>query len=282
MLNTILYLNKQSKAFIIIFGFVIALFLGFVDYITGPEIGFSIFYLLPISMVTWLAGITWGIVISFACSILWFSADILGGHIYSNPAIGYWAATMRLGYFLIICYLISTVNRILREERHMASTDYLTGIANSRSFYNMANTELERMRRYKHPFTIAYFDLDNFKMINDNFGHTIGDNVLREIAGIIKNNIRLSDLTGRLGGDEFAILLPETDYESAKIVMNKVHKILLDTMKKNRWGTTFSIGVITYLKAPEDVDTMITEVDNLMYSVKNSGKNMLKHELSDK
>ena len=124
--------------------------------------------------------------------------------------------------------------------------------------------------------------MDNFKQLNDSFGHSTGDNLLRLVAQTIKNSIRSVDLVGRLGGDEFAILLPETDYESAQTVLPKIHKKLLDSMKGSRWDITFSIGAVTFTIFPDNIDEIIGKTDNLMYSVKNSGKNMMKHEVLSK
>lgn len=279
MSNLIEHLDRQSKFTIIRLSFLLTVLLGLIDYITGPEIGFSIFYLLPIALVTWFTGILWGVAISFVASTVWFLADSLGGHTYSHPAIGYWAANMRLGYFLIVSYLMGTMKNLFSATRQLASTDYLTGITNSRSFYQLATAELARARRYNHPLTVAYIDLDDFKKINDLFGHSTGDSVLHSIAQTIKQNIRPGDLLGRLGGDEFAVLLPKTDSETAKLVLERLRNNLLERMRINRWSVTFSIGAITYIALPEEVEDLIIKADLLMYSVKNSGKNMVKYEV---
>ena len=280
MSNIIDHLGKQSKFTIVRIALGLVILIGFIDYAIGPEIAFSIFYLLPIVMTVWFTGILWGVVISFLCSTVWFLADSLGGHVYSQPAIGYWAANMRLGYFLIITYLLGTVKKLFDAQEHSSNTDYLTGITNSRSFYQASTMELARARRYSHPLTVAYIDLDDFKKINDLFGHSAGDNVLKLIAQMIKTSLRSVDLVGRLGGDEFAVLLPETDYDSAQVILHKLRKNLLEIMEQNRWSVTFSIGALTYITSvlPDNIDDLIIKADHLMYSVKNNGKNAIKHE----
>jgi diguanylate cyclase (GGDEF)-like protein len=140
--------------------------------------------------------------------------------------------------------------------------------------------EINRARRYEHPLTVAYIDLDNFKTINDRFGHSMGDNLLRLVADTIKNNIRLIDTVVRMGGDEFAILLPETGPEAAKAITRKIQKINLELMQKNGWPVTFSIGVVTFISPPSTVDEILKRSDNLMYSAKNNGKNTIKYEVS--
>jgi predicted signal transduction protein with EAL and GGDEF domain len=219
-------LTRRSAVFFIVLGLTLVLVLGFLDYLTGPEISFSIFYLIPISLVAWFSKRRIGILISFVSAVSWFTADLVTGHTYSHPVIPYWNATARLDFFLVLTYSLASLKDALERERELARTDYLTGIANSRSFYESANAELNRIHRYKHPFTFAYLDLDNFKTVNDRFGHGIGDVLLRFVAETIKNSIRITDKISRLAGDEFAILLPETGFDAAQIVISKVQENL--------------------------------------------------------
>ncbi|MEK7448876.1 MAG: GGDEF domain-containing protein, partial [Planctomycetota bacterium] len=95
----------------------------------------------------------------------------------------------------------------------------------------------------------------------------------------IRKNIRSVDIVGRLGGDEFCLLLPETGYDSAQIVLQKLRRVLLESMEEARWSVTFSIGALTYITLPDSIDDIIIKADHLMYSVKNNGKNAIKHEL---
>jgi diguanylate cyclase (GGDEF)-like protein len=147
-----------------------------------------------------------------------------------------------------------------------------------RAFYDLAQREIERARRFKHPFTIAYMDLDNFKMINDQHGHSVGNELLRIVSETIKKNSRAVDSIARLGGDEFAVLLTETGGESAKVVFSKLHKQIMEVMDRNKWAVTLSIGAVTYITPPNTVDDMLKKADDLMYSVKKGGKNMIKYE----
>jgi diguanylate cyclase (GGDEF)-like protein len=120
--------------------------------------------------------------------------------------------------------------------------------------------EINRSRRYKHSLTLAYIDLDNFKQVNDRFGHSTGDLLLKLIVEIASQNIRNTDLFGRMGGDEFVLLLPETNYQAARIVLTRVQ-------------------AITFINQPNSSEAMLERVDKLMYQVKNSGKNRIEHNL---
>ena len=186
---------------------------------------------------------------------------------------------MLLCFFLVFNTVLSTFKNVLEREKKEARSDVLTGVANGRFFYELANIEISRASRYKRPFSVAYIDVDNFKVVNDRFGHSVGDSLLRLVAGTIRNNIRESDIIARLGGDEFALMLPETGYESAQTVISRVQKNLLDVMQKNGWPVTFSIGVATFIEPPNSVDEIVKKADELMYSVKNKGKNSIAYEI---
>ena len=120
-------------------------------------------------------------------------------------------------------------------------------------------------------------DLDNIKTINDQFGHNEGDIVLSTVASIIQNNVRAKDSVGRLGGDEFAILLPEMGTEESKKVIPKIHKALLDTILENKWRITISMGVGTFKGPNFSAEEILRQVESLMYSVKDAGKNGIKY-----
>ena len=266
-------MRKIQKVFWLVLGLLGVLIIGFVDYFTGPEIAFSLFYLIPVSMAAWYSGRIEGILISFTSAIAWLMADLFSGRVYSNSIIGYWNAFSRLGFFLIVTWLLSALKNTLRREQELSRKDLTTGAVNSRFFHQLAQAEIDRAKRYSHPFTIAYLDLDNFKAVNDTFGHRTGDQVLLTVTRSMKSHLRSTDVVGRLGGDEFACLLIETDQDAAKIVMSKLFKQLLEDMSNHHWPITFSIGVLTCNRVPSTVDELIHVADELMYSVKRSGKN---------
>ena len=258
---------------------VLVIALGVVDYQTGDYLHLSLFYLIPIYLVTHKSGLYPGIFISVVCAITWLGADLMGSINYPHPFIPYWNASLMLGFFLIVTYLLYRLEKTLASEQYLARTDSLTGAMNGRYFNELAVSEIERVRRYKHPMTIAFLDVDHFKEINDRLGHSAGDALLRSLSDAIKRNIRTTDIVARLGGDEFAILMPETGYESAQVVLVKLQDLLLDVMNNNHWPVTFSIGAITYHRPPVSVDEAINKADNLMYSAKNAGKNKIRQDI---
>jgi diguanylate cyclase (GGDEF)-like protein len=167
----------------------------------------------------------------------------------------------------------------LDRQKDLARIDPLTSIANSRAFYETANMEFQKSRRHEFPISVLYMDLDNFKEVNDTLGHSTGDTVLKLTANTIIKNIRTIDIAARLGGDEFGILLTQTGAKSAFIVANKLKEMMHNVMRKNNWPVTLSIGIVTFLKAPDSVDEMMKKADLLMYSAKFDGKNNIKQSV---
>jgi diguanylate cyclase (GGDEF)-like protein len=167
---------------------------------------------------------------------------------------------------------------MLEHERELARTDYLTGAVNSRIFFQLLQMEIDRSQRYKHPFTIAYIDIDNFKAVNDHFGHITGDQALRAVAEQARKHLRKTDVIARLGGDEFAVLLPETGQESAQAALSKIQSDISEGMRQSNWSITLSIGALTcIINAPHTTDEIIRLADDLMYSVKRDSKNAIKY-----
>jgi diguanylate cyclase (GGDEF)-like protein len=276
------YIGRHPKTFYLILCFASLSVIGFLDYITGDEISLSVFYLFPVSLAVWRGNKWMGILFCFLSAIVWFLADVMAGHVYSHFLIPYWNAFVRLSFFLIVTELLVKLRASLEHEKMLSMTDSLTRLLNVRAFYDLANLEIDRARRFKRPLTLGYIDLDNFKMVNDQLGHSVGDTLLRSVADIIKNNTRVINLAARLGGDEFAILLAETGIESAQTVFTRLQEKIMEDMQRNRWPVTLSIGSITFNNPPDSVDDMVRKADNLMYKAKNNGKNKILLEQVDK
>ena len=272
------YLNRLPQPFCILICIALLILIGFLDHITGEEISFSVFYLVPVSIVTWRTREVIGVLFCILSAIVWFYADIMSGHVYSHNIIPYWNAFVRLCFFVIVSVLFTKFKTSLMHEKELSRTDSLTGLLNMRSFYELADREVNRHRRYKRPFTVAYIDLDNFKTVNDNFGHAVGNTLLKFVAETFKKEIRAIDLVARVGGDEFVIFLGETGREAAQIVFNKLQDQLIDAFDRNKWPVTLSIGAVTYNTPPDKIDDMLRKADNLMYTAKNNGKNRVVYE----
>jgi len=276
------YLGGQSKTFLITLSLFIVLVLGVIDYQTGEEISIAVFYLVPVALVTWFVGRRAGVFISCVSGVTWLITDWTAGHIYSHPLVLYWNSTANLAFFLAFTIALSAVKKALEAAKKSARTEPLTGVSNSMAFREVVGREIDRARRYGHSLSFAYIDLDDFKAVNDRFGHSVGDTLLQAVALSIKKDIRETDTVARLGGDEFAILLPETGPKSARQFIERIRDRLSHDVQDSGWPVTFSVGVVTFMSPPIDVNEAIRIADSLMYSAKNSGKNTIKFEVLGK
>jgi diguanylate cyclase (GGDEF)-like protein len=166
------------------------------------------------------------------------------------------------------------------QLRDMAFKDGLTGLYNHRYFQDLMDNELSRARRYKKPFSLIMLDLDHFKKINDEYGHPVGDVVLKEVSKAIKNTIRDSDIAARYGGEEFTAVLPETELGGAAIVAERLRKAIeqleIDTNGCSI-GVSVSVGVTCYHPSTDKIEKseIISGADNALYNSKNKGRNMI-------
>ena len=266
-------LGGKSASVLYFYCFFLTLTLGCLDYVTGTELSFSVFYVIPVAMATWYAQKSAGRGIALFSSAVWLFAELAPGNRYSLLIIPLWNLLVRLAFFLIIVELLSKIRTDLTTESNLADTDYLTGLANRRSFHEKLEDEMARAVRYRHPLTIVYFDLDNFKTVNDTRGHDTGDEVLKIIASTLKGNVRKMDVVGRLGGDEFAAFFPETGFDSATTIIKHIHPSLNEAMRTKDWPVTVSIGAVAFHEIMTRGKDMLKLADDLMYNVKKGGKN---------
>lgn len=175
-------------------------------------------------------------------------------------------------YIISIARDISTLKAMNENLKKMATTDSLTGIYNRHKFEEMFEIEIDRVLRYETPLSMIMFDIDHFKMVNDTFGHDVGDYVIKNIVDSVKRNIRHIDIFVRWGGEEFIIICPQTDSLSAATLAQKlrgdIEKTTLDKVGK----ITCSFGVTSYLKK-ESKNSFIKRLDSAMYRAKDEGRN---------
>jgi diguanylate cyclase (GGDEF)-like protein len=279
-LNRLLrFFGKQTRSHILAFSIAVVILLGVLDYFTGPDLSFAIFYLAPIFLVAWYHGKADAIAIATASIAAMMTADFMAGMKYPHPMIHLWNEIAKLGVFSLIVFLIVELRNRLATERTLSRIDHLTQIANRRAFHESLGTEIIRVRRHPSALTVAYIDIDRFKAMNDQYGHEVGDQILKVTATTIKVNLRAIDTVARLGGDEFAILLPHTNSETSRFVMHKVRNGLADAARSENWEISFSVGCVTFVRPPQDIDEVIRKADELMYSCKKSGDSLIRHEI---
>lgn len=243
------------------------------DYITGPLIPFTIFYVI----LTWIAGSLlsghWAYAFAILSTLATTSIDLQA--VDQVTLVGTaWKAMVNAAIFLVAADLSIGWTQLHKDLQDEASSDPLTGAFNRRAFFERINEELSRSMRKKLPLSLAFIDLDNFKNINDSCGHEKGDEVLKAVASTLALHLRTGDALGRLGGDEFAILLHETDHEQVKPVMTRLVNALKSSASLSNTGISFSIGVVTSNTGKStSVDELLAIADEAMYEVKRSTKN---------
>lgn len=257
--------------------------LGWLDYETGPDIGFSLFYLVPIAAGAWFVGRGAGIALAVAAAIAWLGAD-LGWREQGMGAVTHWNAFTRLVIYLAIAVLMALVREdrdrlaslnaqlslALGSEKRLARTDRLTEIGNSRKFLEHLALDLTAKRS---PICVAFLDIDNFKRVNDLHGHDAGDALLRRIAADLTEVVRAADVTARMGGDEFAVLFRGVDpARAASLGRRIVDRVRAAGEEYPEAEIGASVGIAWFASAPADAREVMRAADAAMYEAKAAGK----------
>jgi diguanylate cyclase (GGDEF)-like protein len=278
-INMLRALGQRSKPVVVVLGIILALNVGVLDYATGTAWNLGILYLIPICLTGWLAGRGAGVAVAVTSAIIMLEADLLSGQEFSNRLIPYWNALVALGFFVVVNDLLATLQEKTAREKELLGVDDLTTVPNRQAFFGKANDELTRARRFGYPLTLAYLDLDDFKMVNDQGGHGAGDAVLFRVGHTLAKTIRETDLVGRIGGDKFVILLSHTSFEQGQIALQRFREVLLNTLREHDSPLTCSIGAVTFTTPAETVDVMVSAAEDLLGQAKRAGKNTTQHEL---
>jgi len=166
--------------------------------------------------------------------------------------------------------------RAVRENHmatmNLATTDWLTGLHNRRSFETVADLEIKRQRRYGGVFSLAVMDLDGFKILNDSRGHDIGDKALQLVADVLREHTRQSDTIARLGGDEFAVLMPNTRQPDCNLQCRQLAATISRRMADAGFAITASIGCAQFEQPPASTSDALQKADKAMYAAKASAK----------
>jgi diguanylate cyclase (GGDEF)-like protein len=263
-------LTKKRAIFL---GFLGVTLVGALDAAIGFEISLFILHVIPILLVTWFATLRWGLffsVLMMAISGLTIAYSAPG---MAHPHYRYLDLASDFIGTLLLVFMLSRLRMSYESVSRQSKSDALTGCLNKSGFSEQLQAEIDRDKRYDHPFSLMYFDCDNFKMVNDTHGHHTGDALLTEIGRVLRAESRAVDSVGRLGGDEFAVLLRETDGDAAQRAVALLKRALDLAMRAHRWPVSFSIGIASFDKAPTDAARALLLADSLMYEVKKQGKN---------
>lgn len=270
--------NRSENAILVLSILVILLLLIFSTVVNNIQILAPLF-ILPVVLVSWYGGDKAGILLSVFSVFLILMIDTLVISPSALTPAQLYSTTSLLITCIILSVLVTNFQKVHKVEVVAAGTDDLTGAYNSRTFQLELANEILRSIRYKHVFTLIYIDIDDFKKINDTYGHATGNELLIKVVSCLKKELRKTDVVARLGGDEFACLLPETGLAEAKNAFSKASELLTSAMKNKKWPVTFSVGIVTFEDMPNDIKQAMNIADKLMYTVKNADKNNVAYEV---
>ena len=253
--------------------------IGWIDYLTGPDIGLSLVYLIPVAVSAWMGGIPSAVFIASMAGAAWLAADVALRPPGSNLGIPLWNAFTRLVIYVsegVFLALLRRDRELLRatlaREKALARTDHATNLPNMRGFLELVNADLHRARAHRQTICVVYVDLDNFKAFNDRLGHAAGDDLLDEVGKILTTSFP-ETVAARLGGDEFAVLLTnvsaKTALEAAEGLTAKIRQ-LGAAYPDLRFGAT--AGIAFFRDPPATADDLVRAADDAMYAGKESGK----------
>jgi diguanylate cyclase (GGDEF)-like protein len=170
---------------------------------------------------------------------------------------------------------VSELTEEAEALERLACSDGLTGLNNRRHFLVLANNEWARFQRYKRPLALLMTDIDKFKSVNDTYGHDVGDEVIKGVAGVLQASKRTTDIVGRLGGEEFALVLPETTLESALQAAERFRQLVANRVisaGEQRVPITISLGVASADEQTTGIEEMLKQSDVALYEAKHTGR----------
>ncbi len=254
--------------------------IGFIDHFTGTALDVSVLYLIPVAFTVWFAGRKRAFPVSAFAVILWEIGEMSVYRGTEFTLVLVMNTVLRLLFFILAIYLISKLKSELDKEKYLARTDSLTGAVNRRAFFENLEQEIKKHSGSGRPYSLLYFDIDNFKKINDTHGHRHGDRVLSHASAIMTARAEARGGTfARIGGDEFAIILPDADEKKCAEFISNVRGELYSFGGVLK-GVTFSFGVVVVKgKHPEGAEELLHKADELMYDIKKKSKDAVHIEI---
>jgi diguanylate cyclase (GGDEF)-like protein len=240
---------------------------GFVvDLTTGRDLSLSLVYVAGVGLMVWMGSLRIGLLGAAGASVAVFvdavQNDVAAGVALTNAATAF---VLLLATIAVVDYLHVKMVR----EASQARFDPLTGLCNRRACEERCAVEIARLRRRAGSLSVAFLDFDGLKQINDRRGHAAGDAALVHLAASAQAALRPTDLLSRVGGDEFILLLPDTDYDEAAVVIRRIQGRLAEADGGEPASVT--AGLVTWHSPPQSIDQLFVEADALMYSAKRTG-----------
>lgn len=256
-----------------------AIAVGTADLVLGQGITFLPLYLFVIAPLSFYEGFFAGVAAAWLVCFISLGVDIVGRGALTGYLF-YLRTGLHLVMFVVVAGAASWIGRIYTKLKDLSIRDGLTGLYNHTYFKTRLAEELSRAARFKRPLSISLFDLDHFKSCNDTYGHEIGNELLREVADLLKGNLREVDLAARYGGDEFVVLFPETSWGLALEAADRLRGVVerhrfLFHHDKGPLAITMSGGIAALDRARSTTDLLLDAADRSLYKAKADGRNKI-------
>lgn len=272
-------LRRSARWLAVLCSVALLLVISALDLVTATALNVSVFYVVPVALAAWLLDGWTAAAVAVGCGVVWtvieYTVAPERAALLSMP----WMIGLRSWLFLVFVIAIYRVRKNLDWQTGLAQRDPLTGLMNHPRLMELANREWARAKRYRQPLTVAYLDVDNFKSINDQWGHREGDLVLRRLADLLCESLRATDLIARVGGDEFVLVMPQTDAKQAVASLKRLQQHLQAHLEARGRMVTVSMGAVTFTTNFPSIQKTISHADRLMYRVKSNGKARIRHEV---
>ena len=263
------YESQRVGVAIALSAFLLALLVT-IDGVLGFEPAFRILYVVPLWFATRLGGRWAGAALVVLSTWVGTTVDLQSRHVtqvavFSSVSLHFLA----LGALMLI---IARMEEALWSARKQAMRDPLTGLLNRRALVEFGGDAFHRAQSLHEPLTAVVIDCNDFKKLNDEFGHSAGDHTLQMLARALESETRQMDLVARVGGDEFVILLPGSDEDEARGVMSRVEKAFEMRVQDAGYATSLSVGLAAAVDGDKIIDNLLHRADGQMYSQKSKAK----------
>lgn len=269
--------KRISRSLVLLAAFTLTVAIGIAERFVHPGLSWFVFYLVPLLPAAWFGGFGAGIGVTVLSAAAWTVNVWLAPGLHPAAGTFLWDVQTRIILFVLVSWTLGALGENLRLKRFFAHTDGLTGIGTRLRFFDTAETELSRARRYKHPFTIVLFDIDGLKAVNQTSGHAGGDKLLCALAAVLGTNTRKSDFAARLGNDDFAVWLPETRFLPADRWIARIRQRLSGTAVLDTPAVSVTVAAVTFQALPATVDEVLGLADGVMAEAKSAGRGGERH-----
>jgi len=273
--------ERIPRIIALVAGFLAAILLAWLYHFSAASMPFAIFFLVPILLVSLSAGSIAGHALSIFSALALLVVDLLKRQPGTQVLLPLLDAAVFLGIFMSFTYLLTEYKAVLERERNCSNEDALTGIANLRGFFQLAEREIMRARRKISPLSVAYLGIDNLESAKEQSGKEGIDSLLKSLAQKLILNTRATDITARIGEDDFILLMTDTGIEGGLKGVRRLKDILIQAVEEYQYPVSFSIGLVTYNILPDTVEEMIREADEMKDQARRETNEKFKHKLID-